>query len=88
MHREIKIAGAGLAGMTAAINLAISGYHPLVCELRKDVGMRFAWDFQYFENWTRHEEVQTFLRRVNLRLDFPIEPVKRAMAVADSREAP
>jgi flavin-dependent dehydrogenase len=81
MATEIKIAGAGLAGMTAAINLARAGFRPVVYELRSDVGMRFAGDFQYFENWTRPENVLHFLQRVNIKLDFPITPVKAAMVM-------
>ncbi|MFQ5707860.1 MAG: NAD(P)/FAD-dependent oxidoreductase [bacterium] len=79
--QDIRIAGAGLAGMTAAINLALAGYRPVVYELRKDVGMRSAGDFQYFENWTRPEDMLYFLRSINIKLDFPITPVKAATAL-------
>jgi flavin-dependent dehydrogenase len=66
--------------MTAAINLALEGYRPIIYELRADVGMRFAGDFQYFENWTNGEDAIAFLRRMNIRLDFPIEPISGATA--------
>ncbi len=82
---EIRIAGAGLAGLTAAINLALEGYRPIVYELRNDVGMRFSGDFQYFENWTRQEDALSLLRRANLRVDFPIEPVMAATGYQDGR---
>lgn len=78
--QEIRIAGAGLAGMTAAINLALAGYRPSIYEMRKDVGMRFDGDFQYFENWTHREDAPAFLKRMNIRLDFPIEPIRGATA--------
>ncbi len=85
MAKEIKISGAGLAGMTAAINLARAGFRPVVYEMRQNVGMRSAGDFQYFENWTRPEDVLHFLGRVNIKLDFPIEPVKSAFALDSHR---
>lgn len=85
MNHEIKIAGAGLAGMTTAVNLAMAGYHPMVYELRKDVGMRFAGDFQFFENWSKREDVPAFLQSINIKLDLPIEPMKSATAI-DARK--
>ena len=50
--KEIKILGAGLSGLTAAINLAKEGYRVDVYEKNKDVGMRFHGDIQGLENWS------------------------------------
>ncbi len=46
-----KIIGAGLSGLTAAINLAKAGYKVDVYEENKDSGLRFNGDLQGLENW-------------------------------------
>ena len=51
--KEVKILGAGLSGLTAAINLAQIGYKVDVYEKNKDVGMRFHGDLQGLENWSK-----------------------------------
>ena len=43
---NIKIAGAGPAGLTAAINLAKAGYQVEVFEKNHDTGVRFHGDLQ------------------------------------------
>ena len=48
----IKILGAGIAGLTAAIVLAKSGHLVEVFEKNKDCGMRFHGDLQGLENWS------------------------------------
>jgi len=42
MADEIKIRGAGISGLSAAINLARAGKEVIVYELRNDVGKRFS----------------------------------------------
>lgn len=49
---EIYIAGAGPAGITAAINLKAAGYNVVVYEMRKTVGARLHGDYQGIENWS------------------------------------
>ncbi len=50
-NRTIKIAGAGISGLTAAIVLARAGYRVKVYERMNEVGKRFNGDFQGLMNW-------------------------------------
>lgn len=68
--KTIKIAGAGISGLTAAINLAIYGYDVKVYEKRKDVGARFHNDFQGLENWSSDEDILSTLRKINIKVNF------------------
>lgn len=72
--KEIRIAGAGLAGLTAAINLAKAGYKVTVFEKNKDCGLRFAGDLQGFENWTMKKDVLEDLKSMNLDINFHYKP--------------
>jgi flavin-dependent dehydrogenase len=72
----ISIAGAGPAGLTAAITLAQAGYEVVVHEQHADVGMRFSEDFQALENWTSAEDVLETLRRTGIRPDFYCRPIR------------
>ena len=73
-HEKIKILGAGLSGLTAAINLAKSGYTVEVYEKNKDVGMRFNGDIQGLENWSDKKDIIEELREMNLDVDFDYTP--------------
>jgi len=75
--RTISIAGAGPAGLTAAINLAAAGYDVVVHEQRVDVGMRFSEDFQAIENWSSKEDVLTTIRRFGIKPDFYCRPIRK-----------
>ena len=44
--REVLVIGAGIAGLTAARDLAIDGYHVAILEARERIGGRI---------WTSHE---------------------------------
>ena len=52
----IKIMGAGLSGLAAAIILAKAGKDVHVYDIRKDSGARFDGDFQGLENWTSDKD--------------------------------
>jgi len=75
--KTIHIIGAGPAGLSAAINLAINNYKVIVYEKNADVGMRFSNDFQGLENWSREEDVLTSLRNVSINTDFFYKPFYR-----------
>jgi len=77
MKRRITIAGAGIAGLTAAINLARWGYDVVVYERSKNFGGRFIGDFQHLENWTYDKDVLEVLKDRGLEINFPYCPVKR-----------
>jgi flavin-dependent dehydrogenase len=76
--KEIKILGAGISGLTAAINLAKNNYNVVVYEKNSGVGERFNGDFQGLENWTSKNDILTFIKTVNIKTDFLYKPVKKA----------
>lgn len=73
----ISIAGAGPAGLTAAINLARAGYGVIVHEQNPEVGMRFHEDFQAIENWSSQEDLLTMFRRIGIKPDFYCRPINK-----------
>lgn len=76
----VRIAGGGIAGMVAAINLAKAGRDVEILEKRSDVGVRFHEDFQFLENWSQELDVLEFIRRMNVKVDWPILPINQGRA--------
>ncbi|HED15444.1 MAG TPA: NAD(P)/FAD-dependent oxidoreductase [Gammaproteobacteria bacterium] len=74
MDTPVEIAGAGPAGLTAAIQLAQAGCKVIVHERHKEVGHRFGRDFQGLENWTTEEDVLSLFRSQGLTTDFVTGP--------------
>ena len=64
--QDITIAGAGPAGLTAAIILAKAGRRVRIFEQRSGVGRRFNDDFQGLENWSRKEDVLEEVRAMGI----------------------
>lgn len=81
MHKgpSIKIAGAGPAGLTAAICLARAGISVEVFEARQTVGERFIGDFQVIENASFAEDASDMLERIGLKLNFFFQPSHQAV---------
>lgn len=79
IETSIKIAGAGPAGLTAAITLAKAGYDVEIFEARPTVGARFIGDFQVIENMSRAEDSAEMLKRFGLSTNFFIHPVSSAV---------
>ncbi|MBA46416.1 MAG: hypothetical protein CMB31_07515 [Euryarchaeota archaeon] len=52
----VRIRGAGLSGLAAAIILAKAGKNVEVHDIREDSGARFDGDFQGLENWTSKQD--------------------------------
>jgi flavin-dependent dehydrogenase len=77
--RYIKIAGAGPAGLTAAINLAKSGYKVGIFEKNNNAGARFHGDLQGLENWTKEEDALKSLSRMNIEINFHCRPFSRVI---------
>lgn len=75
--QTITIAGAGPAGLTAAINLARAGYDVIVHEQHPDVGMRFSEDFQAIENWSAEEDLIAALDQIGIKPDFYYRPIHK-----------
>jgi len=73
----IKILGAGISGLTAAINLAKAGCSVEIFELGNDCGTRFRGDLQGLENWTSKKNILEDLKSMNLELNFNYTPFKK-----------
>lgn len=74
--KEVKILGAGPAGLTAAINLAKEGYQVTIFEKEKECGMRFNGDFQGIENWSSQVDVLDDLNLMNIKTNFYFDPIR------------
>jgi len=70
----MRIAGAGPAGLAAAIALARGGRAVEVHEARADVGTRFVGDMQIIESSSDHEPVPAFLDRIGIGRNFYFRP--------------
>ena len=70
----IHIAGAGPAGLAAAITLADAGCEVIVHETHDEVGHRFQGDFQGLENWSSQDNVLATLVNNGLNTNFTAKP--------------
>lgn len=84
--KEIKILGAGIAGLTAAINLAKNGYKVKVFEKNADCGMRFWGDLQGIENWSEKIDALDELKLMNIKINFQLTPFRNVIFWAGNRE--
>ncbi len=80
---RVQILGAGPAGLSAAINLAKSGYDVDVFERNNDVGGRFRGDLQGLENWSEKEDIIDDFKRMDIDINFDCDPFSRITAVND-----
>ncbi len=76
-RKNIKILGAGISGLTAAINLAKAGYGVVVYEKNKDCGMRFHGDMQGLENWSNEEDVLDMMHSMHIDINFDATPFRK-----------
>jgi flavin-dependent dehydrogenase len=83
--KGLTILGAGLSGLTSAINLARGGYDVDVYEKNKDVGTRFRGDLQGLENWSARKDILEKLREMNIEVDFDCDPFSRVTLTNRSR---
>ncbi len=86
-YRKIRIIGAGPAGLTAAINLAMNNYAVTVYEKNSDVGMRFNNDFQGLENWSTEDDVLNLIKTVSIKPDFFCKPFYGGLLYGPSSSA-
>lgn len=66
MAKEIVIAGAGVSGLTAAINLKSAGRAVRVIERSPESGAQRFPDWDAVENWTSPEDLPQFLERIGI----------------------
>lgn len=78
--QSVHIAGAGPAGLAAAITLARAGRRVVVHEAHPTVGYRFGCDLQGLENWTSDEDVLDMLRRLGIASTFARLPCREGTA--------
>lgn len=76
----IEIAGAGPAGLAAAITLARAGRPVIVHEAQPDVGYRFKRDLQGLENWTSRQDALVVLQELGITTDFKRLPCHHGTA--------
>ncbi len=57
----IKIAGAGIAGMSAAINIKKAGYNVVVYEKQSIVGGNRHGDYEGLDNWIFNDSMENFI---------------------------
>jgi len=74
--QSVTVAGAGPAGLVAAITLARAGTDVVVCDRQSDAGLRFNGDFQGLENWSTREDVCEWLRDLGIDIDFTAAPFR------------
>lgn len=83
--RTITVLGAGLSGLTAAINLAKEGYEVEVYEKNKDVGMRFHGDLQGLENWSEKKDILEQLKEMGIKISFDCAPFSNVIVTNCSK---
>jgi len=76
----IEIAGAGPAGLAAAITLARAGRGVIVHEAQSEVGHRFKRDLQGLDNWTTRQDVLSVLHDQGITTDFRMRPCREGAA--------
>ena len=74
-ERPVRIAGAGPAGLSAAITLARAGFPVEVHERGPRPGCRHHFDYQAIENWSSNEDALERIDRLGLDLDLPSYPI-------------
>jgi flavin-dependent dehydrogenase len=76
---EIPVAGAGPAGLAAALTLARAGARAVVYERRHEVGARHHGDFQGLENYSTRGDVLDELAGIGITTEFDCHPVAEAV---------
>ena len=73
----VKIAGGGIAGLSAAINLKKSGFNPIVFEKNSVVGGNRHGDYEGLDNWIFPNQMDIFFNKVGFDFkkitSFPIQ---------------
>ena len=83
--KRIKILGAGLSGLSAAITFAKAGLNVDVFEIHKDVGQRFRGDLEGLENWSEKGDILDEFRKMNIEINFDCDPFSTLSVTNGSR---
>lgn len=86
MKKEIKIVGAGISGLTAAINLAKAGHKVKVFEKNDIVGKRFHGDYQGIENWIFEKDALEHIKELDLEINFPHHAARKGYNIGPERK--
>lgn len=78
--KPIKIIGAGISGLSAAITLRKAGYEVVVYEKNSDVGKRFHGDMQGFENWSEEKDILEELKEIGIKINFDCHGVNKIIS--------
>ncbi len=81
--KTVTIAGAGPAGLSAAIHLRRSGFPVAVFERREAVGARFIGEWQILESYSLREDALTELRSMGIEPTFEHVPATWAHLLDD-----
>lgn len=87
VKKTIKIAGAGISGLTCGINLVKRGYDVEIYERKDSIAHRFKGDFQGIENWTTSEDALELIKSYGIDLNFDITPSDSFKVCGPKREA-
>jgi len=69
-NKEITVAGAGLSGLTAAINLAQAGYQVRVFEKKNFIGQQEKETVQLLPNWFNKKDVVGELEECGVKINW------------------
>lgn len=79
----VKILGAGLAGMSAAVNLKLGGKEVEVFERKGDVGDQIKQNYQCL--LSTHGDPDTYFKQFNLKPQCSVFPLSKAILVTRTR---
>ena len=71
--KTVKILGAGISGLTAAVNLKYAGVNVEVHERKRYCG-KSTYDYQLLENWIFEDDALELLQNLNIKTDFYAKP--------------
>lgn len=81
MGGNVRILGAGVAGLVAAISLVRAGFTVEIFEKKSDCGTRFHGDLQGIENWSRSTDALSDLRCLKINTTFRYSSFSRVLQV-------